>query len=322
MSVTASPESHIAEAIFRTLLYADVFNFPMTEAEIHHFLIGAAATADEVRTTLAHSAWLAANITRVDGYCMLAGSAARVDLRQEREVATQALWPVACRYGALLAHLPFVRMVALTGALAMHNAAGSQDDIDYLLITTAGRVWTARLLAVGMVRLAAVVNVKLCPNYVLSEAALLQDRQDMFLAHELAQMIPLTGLPIYKAMRAVNTWADPMLPNAREPFYAEPDSTPHGIGRWLQWVGESLLSGPLGDAFERWEQRRKLRKFEAQLHQVGSSAQLGRDRVKGHFNDYGTPALYKYWQRLERYNLADDPNASQLVQEGASSDKA
>jgi len=63
------------------------------------------------------------------------------------------------------------------------------------------------------------------------------------------------------------------------------------------------LTGPLGNALERWEQHRKLRKFAAQSRQNGSAAQLDGQRIKGHFNDYGDPALDKYRERLIRYGL-------------------
>jgi hypothetical protein len=144
----------------------------------------------------------------------------------------------------------------------------------------------------------------LCPNYVLAETALLQDRRDLFTAHELAQMVPLAGLPIYDEMRAVNAWSEPMLPNASGPFYNEPDIREQGFGRWLQWLGEFLLSGRIGDAIEHWEQQRKLRKFAPQIRQPGSSAQLDQERIKGHFNDYGYPALDRYYERLDHYGLS------------------
>jgi len=298
-----SPDSPLAEAIFRTLLYADVFSFPMTEAEIHHFLIGLPATRAAIRATLAESEWLARHVEYVNGFWLVCGGSASVELRQQRKVASETLWPDACRFGLILAHLPFVRMVALTGALAMRNASTDQDDIDYLLVTTPARAWIARALAVLIVRIARLWHIGLCPNYVLSESALLQDRRDLFTAHELAQMIPLAGFPVYEAMRAANAWAGPMLPNATEPFYQEPDGMPRGLGRLAQRIGEIALGGQPGNALERWEQRRKLRKFHAQANQPNSSAQLDQDHIKGHFNDYGYPALDKYHQRLERYNL-------------------
>ena len=300
------PDSPTAEAIFRTLLYADVFNFPMTEAEIHHFLIGTPATPDDVRATFEASPWLAKRIERVNGYCVVRGRAETADQRHERDSASKRLWPLARRYGIWLAHLPFVRMVALTGALSMRNANGNQDDIDYMLVTTAGRVWIARALAVLTVRLARLFGVGLCPNYVLSEDALVEGRRDLFAAHELAQMIPLTGHDLYESMRQANEWATTMLPNANTPFYQECDHRPRGLGRALQRIGELLLSGPWGDALEGWERRRKLRKFEPDARKAGAAAVLDEQHVKGHFNDYGYPTLSHYRARLEDHALADD----------------
>jgi len=303
-NLAEQPDSTVSEAIFRTVLYADVFSFPMTEDEIHHFLIGLSANKAEVQFALEQSRWLAQRIERVNGYCAVHGHAHIADQRYARESASQALWPVARRYGVLLAHLPFVRMVALTGALAMRNASGSRDDIDYILVTAPGRVWTARALTVLIVRVARLWHVGLCPNYVLAETALVQARQDLFIAHELAQMVPLAGFHIYETMRAVNDWSMPLLPNAIGPFYKEADHRPRGLGRLIQQLGEWILGGRLGDAFERWEQRRKMRKFSADARKPGSSAQIDDQRVKGHFNDYGTPALNEYQTLLERYGLA------------------
>jgi hypothetical protein len=297
------PDQAIAEAILRTLLYADVFSFPMTDSEIHHYLIDKPSTLDEIRTTLHRSAWLTARIEQVNGYYTVAGRSQTADIRHQRDAASRELWPIALHYGRILAHLPFVRMVALTGALAVKNASASRDDIDYLLITSSGRVWIARALAVIVVRMARLQGIGLCPNYVLAETALEQDRKDLFTAHELAQMVPIAGLPLYEAMRMTNAWSHTYLPNAAAPYYREVDQTPRGIGHLLQWVGELVLGGPVGNMLERWEQRRKLRKFEAQLRQSGSAAQLDEVRVKGHFNDYGYPALRDYEQRLRDHDL-------------------
>ncbi len=302
---TDQPDSSTDEAILRTLLYADVFSFPMTEAEIHHFLIGHSATRGEIRAALDHSPWLAQRIERVNGYCAVQGRAGTTEHRHRRDTVSKTLWPVARRYGRIMAHLPFVRMVALTGALAMRNASDGGDDIDFLLVTVPGRVWMARAFAVAVVRLARLRGVGLCPNYVLADTALLQARQDLFIAHELAQMAPLAGFPIYRAMREANRWSDALLPNAHQPFYAEEDARPRGLGRLIQRIMELMLSGPIGDRLERWEQRRKLRKFQAESGKPGSSAELDAQRIKGHFNDYGYPALESYYARLEQHGLAD-----------------
>ncbi|MDW8299615.1 MAG: hypothetical protein RML95_09790 [Anaerolineae bacterium] len=294
----------LESAILRTLLYADIFDFPLTEAELHHFLIGYAVDLQTLRVALRNSERLAVYIEECDGFWTLRGRAATISVRCRREAASQVLLPTAYFYGKLIAYLPFVRMVALTGALAMHNARHARDDIDYLIVTAPNRVWLARLLAVVVVRLARLRGVQLCPNYVLSETALAQEQHDLYMAHELAQMIPLAGQALYTAMRVENSWTSTFLPNAVSPFHAAAESVPCGLGLALKKLAEFALRGKLGDWLEHWERRRKQRKLMAQ-HGGQGAAKLDAEHVKGHFQDHGAWIRAEYARRLSVYALSE-----------------
>ena len=289
-------------AILRTLLYADVFDYPLTAQEIHHYLIANSATPEAVQAALASSAWLSARVTRVNG-CFAVGDRAEVgQLREERQRHSAALWSLARRWAARIGCLPFVRMVAVTGALAMNNSPLG-DDIDFLIVAAPGRVWLARAMTIALVRVARLFGVGLCPNYVLSQSALAQERHDLYVAHDLAQMVPLVGHTVYAEMRAANEWVLEFLPHARRPLHSEPELAPQGWRRALQRLGERLLSGPSGDALEAWERRRKLRKFMSEAQKPGSAAQLDADHVKGHFDDHGHFILKEFETRVARYLL-------------------
>jgi hypothetical protein len=293
-------------AILRTVLYADVFNFPMTAAEIQHFLISdRPTTCAQIERALQDSSLLRQHLIQSRGYVALAGRSELIDERIQREQASDYLWPLAMRYGTWLGCLPFVRMVALTGALAMRNAAARTDDLDYLIVTAPHRVWLARAFAILVVRLVKLRGVVICPNYVLAEDALEQDQKDLFIAHEIAQMIPVYGEAVYRRFRAANRWSDEDLPNAADAFYSGPDELPGKIVLALKQFLERILAGSAGDALESWEYRRKLARFEAQAHTPHSAAQLDESRVKGHFNDYGHPVLRQYRQRLRDYGLEE-----------------
>lgn len=289
------------EAILRTVLYADVFDYALTPAEIQWMLIGRAATPAEVTSAINASPWLAERILRAPNGCVtLHDRTPLAALREERQRLAAQLWPAARRWAHRLGCLPFVRMVAVTGALAMDNAPAG-DDVDFLIVTEPGRVWLARALAVGLVYLARRRSVGLCPNYVLARTVLAQIRRDAFIAHDLAQMVPLVGHAIYVEMRAANRWADAYLPNAIHPLRDEAELQPRGWERALQRLGEWLLSGLVGEALETWERERKLKKFHAAAHAPGSAAQLDANRIKGHFNDHGHVILQKYQSRVARY---------------------
>lgn len=297
-------------AILRTLIYADVFDFPMTPQEIHRYLIEHAATFDQVNAALQHpSPWLAQRIVGGKLYsdCLFAlpGRAEKLfQQRQTREAASAQLWPRALRYGAWLGRLPFVRMVAMTGALSMRNAPHGDDDLDYILVVRDGRVWLARLLAVILVRLVRLRGPELCPNYVLSESSLAQENADLFMAHEVTQMVPVVGHDTYDKMRDANRWAAMFLPNADGAGFLETDQQPRRVGAVLKQMTEWMLSGPLGNWLERWEMRRKIRKLAPQT-QTSIEMELDASRVKGHTMDYGQRTLARYLEGLRAAGLHD-----------------
>jgi hypothetical protein len=190
--------------------------------------------------------------------------------------------------------LPFVRMVAVTGALAMDNVA--DGDIDYLVITEPGRLWLCRALVVGLVRAAAFRGLELCPNYFLSEHALELTERNLFTAHEVAQMVPLSGSATYQRLRALNhRWTDTYLPNASGPprRMAPVDPRPRRSRALL----EGTLRSPLASPFEHWEMARKMRKL-GQRGNGHAEAAFGPDWCKGHFGDHGQLTLSRYEERL------------------------
>jgi len=296
----------IEAAVLRTLLYADVFGFPMTPEEIHHFLIHDAPVGlKQVEEILATSPFIREHVEMDCGFAVCAGRRGLIDQRIEREKASQTLWPLARRYGKWLARLPFVRMVAVTGALAMNNAAGEHDDLDYMLVTAEGRVWLARAFSILLVRAARLRGVIICPNYVLSESALEQNKKDLFIAHEVTQMTPIYGLPLYWVFRDANSWVADHLPNGDGIFRDTAELTLGKLALRLKDILEAILSGSLGDKFENWEYQRKLRRFAREMETPHSAAQLDEKRVKGHFKDYGHPVLRQYHERLREYGLEE-----------------
>lgn len=295
MMPLATSLTPLEAAILRTLLYADVFHFPLTRAELHTYLIhDAPVTPAELEAAL-HSPYLDSLLCEDDGYITFHNTPQHIARRREREALAQTMLPLARDYGRWLAGLPFVRMVVLTGALAARNPAHAQDDFDYMLIVQPGRVWLARAFSIVLVRLARRRGIALCPNYVLSESDLEQQRQDLYIARELAQMQPLFGDA--SAFYAANTWAKAHLPHV----CVLPADEALPMPRWKR-LSEWLLSGRLGDALEQWEYRRKSRRFQQQMRST-EAARIDNQQVKGHFQDHGAPILHQYAERLKQFGL-------------------
>ena len=305
-----NPNTTLDAAILRTVLYADVFEFALRVDELHHFLMSPhPVSLEAVRRALNESPTLRDALVQSGGRVVLTGRESLLRLRDQRDSLAAQLWPKAAAAGHWLACVPFVRMVAVTGALAMDNPAHLSDDFDYFIVTAPGRVWLARLLIIGVVRLSRLWGWPICPNFVLAADSLAQRRRDVYIAHEIAQAVPLADSGgLYAAFRAANEWTFDHLANAESPFPRVTPSPAGRVGRELKRLGEWIFGGRLGDTVEAWEHGRKSRRFNAQAQRRESAAQVDSSQVKGHFNDHGSGVIAQYHARLKAFGL-EEPRA-------------
>jgi len=293
-------------AILKTIIYGDVFNFPMTAQEIHHFLIHDEPI--DYQTIINHlesSIDLDQHLCHNEKYYALKQRDELFTLRSGRDKLMDTLSPQMIYYGRILSYFPFVEFVGITGALAMRNPSSTDEDLDYLVITRPGRVWLARALIILLVRLMRLRDIEICPNYVLASDQLIQSRQDLYIAHEITQILPLSNHNLYQKLREQNQWAIDHLPNALAPFYTLWDNKDNRLGLMLKHAVETLLSTPLGNWLEQWEYRRKAQRFEQQAQAPTASAEIDTGHVKGHFNDYGHQVLAKYYAKAAELGITD-----------------
>lgn len=287
-------------SLVTTLAYADVFDYPLTAAEAHRYLIGRQASFEAVRDRLEELAGLGLAAGRKNFFA-LPNREQLVDVRRERAVVSAGLWPEAQRYGQWLAGLPFIRMVAVSGALAVDNA-GSSADIDFFLVTEPGRLWLARAVTIAVVRVASRRGVTLCPNYLISTQVMRLGDRSLFAAHELTQMVPLSGMAVYHELRRLNGWTADILPNAVGPPRQIAHEPGRGVGTWL---AERTLRAGLFDALERWEMTRKVRKLSVEsaagevLPTGSPEASFCADWCKGHLDGHAARTLKAYNDRIE-----------------------
>ena len=282
-------------AIVETVAYADIFDYPLTVAEVHRYLVGVRASEAEVRSALLDSELVPRYLSRSGEWISLPGRESVVEIRIRRTAIAATFWPRALRYGRIIASLPFVRMVAITGELAVDNA-DRHSDIDYFIVTEPGRLWLCRAWTVALVRLARLAGDTICPNYILSERALELDSRSLYTAHELTQMVPISGNATYERLRALNSWSEEFLPNASgAPRRA--DCRP--LSSRLRAGAEAALRNPVCDVLERWEMTRKIRKLGGDKAANGETA-FSADWCKGHFDGHGQRTLSEFSERLRR----------------------
>lgn len=282
----------LSDAILQTVTYSDIFDYPLSAREIYQYLEGVKASIEEVSLALhSHSILMQAG-----KYYFLPGRQKIVNIRLQREKRSKQVLPIALRYGRILGRLPFIRMVALTGSLAVMNISGD-EDFDYMLVTAPGRVWMARAFTLLFNRLVKLFGHTICPNVILSESALEWSKHDLYSARELCQMIPITGTDTYHTLMNANEWVIDFLPNAFMESNGLPvDSQQQAFA--LQKLLEIPLRGKLGDRLERCEMNRKIARFSKQKG-FGEETVFNADVCQGNFDHHSKWTRDAMQQRLQ-----------------------
>jgi hypothetical protein len=287
----------LKQAILEALAYSDIFEYPLKLDELHRYL-PVHAEMEQLSATLESSK---EQVGEKDGFYYLAGREDTVKIRKGREARSHKLLPIALKYGRILGSLPFVRMVALTGSLAVMNIS-KNADFDYLIVTVPGRVWTARAFALLFNRVTKLFGHTLCPNLIVAETMLGWPLHDLYSARELCQMIPVTGMDVYQKLMITNDWAKEFLPNA----FLESDGLPSRLQKLTppgtrvfayQSFLEFLMHGELGDRFEQWEMTRKIARFSKQAG-FGEETVFSANVCQGNFHHHRKWTREAFEQKL------------------------
>jgi predicted nucleotidyltransferase len=213
----------LERSVLKTLVYADIFDFPLNFEELVRFLI----TPQKASPSLVQkklSSLVSKGVGFRDGLYYLRGRRKIVALRSKRRSFNLSKIALAKKMAVFFKLIPWVRAIFLTGSLVRENAS-AEDDIDWLVITAPRRLWLTRFFSVLLLevlgrrrRPQAVKNQdKVCLNLFLAQDQLTlpSDRQDIFTAYELLQAQPLWQRgEIKKAFVRANPWVKNYLANA------------------------------------------------------------------------------------------------------------
>lgn len=213
----------VERAVLATLAYADIFDYPLTLAQIHQFLIGQKAQFADVKKTVERLA-ADSKIEKHFNFYHLPKRGQIVGIRRQRAKFYPEKITTARRSARLLQFLPQINLIGVSGGLAVANA-NCEDDIDFFIITATSRLWTGRLLATALLSLfgrrrtpeSKKLTNKICLNMFIDEKKMEITPHDLYLAHEVLQMQPIfVRGNTYQRFLAANSWAYQFLPNWRK----------------------------------------------------------------------------------------------------------
>ena len=212
--------SKFNKAILKTLLYADVFDYPLTLEEFQKKLIGEKIEVSKLKKILLRHS----DVGQKNGYFFLKGREKIVALRKKRKLWSEEKMRLAKRIIKYIKIIPTIKLIGISGSLAIGNSDQS-DDVDIFIITSRNSLWTTRFFLNFFLDIFSLrrkpddsdVKDKLCLNMFIDEEnlSIRKEDRDLFTAHEIIQMKPIFYKDnTYKKFLRENIWVLSFLPNS------------------------------------------------------------------------------------------------------------
>lgn len=236
-------ECPTARAIMHTLLYFEIFSYPLTAEEARRFSNCPGATSEEVFEKL-QSLVRQGLVFQFEHFYQTQDNPAWVRRRLDCNRRADALLPIARRMARLIGGFPYIRGVFVSGSLSKH-CMSPDSDLDFFLVTEPGRLWLARTLLVFFKKIFLLNSHKyFCVNYFVDTTHLEIEEKNLFTSTEIVTLLPMYGQEWYLAFCSANRWAWEQYPNfpLRPTEGAPPHSRP-----FLKKVFERLLNGKMGN---------------------------------------------------------------------------
>jgi hypothetical protein len=232
------PERAIAESV----LYASLFDYPLTLAQLRQSLIESTQTPSEILQTYDFSPALQNAIAYQDGFFFPVGRAHLIDERKRREARSRAFLRRHDLFLSLVCLIPYVKMAALSGSIAHLNLEGD-GDLDLFIVTRGPRVWSTAVLVVVLAKLMRRRRI-VCANFVLADSRLALEQQDLFSASQIVHLKPLLGRDVFQKFVAANPFVGRFYPNFHDAGSPQLPFRPLRRFEGIKRIAEALLGLP------------------------------------------------------------------------------
>lgn len=157
------------------------------------------------------------NIVKKNGFYFLQGREGLTYKRVSRERVSKNKKKTAKMVAEILSFIPGIKMIAITGSLAMNNSS-EESDIDLMIVTSNNSLWKVRPVVYSLtflfgfkrrIPMSSIQKDRLCFNLWLEESTLLWPKKDrnIYTAHEIAQIEPIINKgKTYEKFLFKNKW--------------------------------------------------------------------------------------------------------------------
>lgn len=260
---------NIEKAILSTIVYFDIFNYPLTETEIYKWLYSGTGsnlekiTILDIKNQLETNSNLKNKIGYQQGFYFLKDREELIGRRRKNHIIALKRWKKLRKICSLIKIIPFVKMIAACNTMAIHDIKPT-SDIDVFIIVKSGRIWITRFLITSLVGLMgqwrhkdSIAN-KICLSFYTTDdnlnfESLAKKPYDIYLMYWIALVVPLLDRGSYHKFMNENNWIRKYLPNLYnfKPIIYERKVSIGGFSDLINKMFERILSRRLGDIIEK-----------------------------------------------------------------------
>lgn len=291
----------LTEKIIRTVLYFEVFTYPVTLEEICQYQALAGDSKESVEVAVAElleKGWL----FRIRHFYLSQNRPDWVQAREQGNKRADNYLKIARRMSRLIAAFPYVRAVFVSGSLSKHHVS-ADGDIDYFIITRPGRLWLARTLLVLFKKLFLFNSHKyFCVNYFIDEAHLEIEEKNLYTAMEVVTLLPMYGSDFYDNFCHANEWAYGFYPHYPK---RQSGALPFRLPLAKRAI-EALLNTAIGDRLDAYFMQATRRYWQKKFHSFSPESfdralKSRRYVSKHHPNDFQQKVLERYEMLIQNF---------------------
>jgi hypothetical protein len=304
-------------SILKVVAYFDLFNYPVTRDEIHHFLDQPASQYElnrEIDLLTSHG-----HLIRLGEFYALKNDPSMVEKRLMDNERARKLLTIANKLSRFLFQFPFVRGIGISGSLSK-NIADERADIDYFIITSGNKLWIARTLLHAFKKLSFITGHQhwFCMNYFIDEAELKIEEKNFFTAIELITLLPVCGDQCMETFFGANDWSKDYFPNHQvRPTAYIPSKKRISFKKAIEWLFSNKAGGWLDNYFmrlttSRWNDKEAKKKLNIKGNRMG--LKTGKHYSKPNPVHFQHKVLIRYENSL--HELANNFRDAEMLNSG------
>lgn len=214
----------LQNSIIQTLAYFNIFNYPLTVAELFRYLWKPPANValsqlQEVLSTMKQ-------VEMYNGFVYLTDSQQITAARTKAYLESERKYKKRLPYIKLLTYVPNVQAIFIVNSLAYQNVR-EQSDIDLLIVSKPGKIWSTRFFTTTIAKL---LGIRPRPNFTkdtlclsfyldgksLDMSKLMGNRNDVYEVYWIKHLFPLYDPEnTINQLQNANRWVKDYLPNAK-----------------------------------------------------------------------------------------------------------